>query len=1247
MLENVVKIKAYLGDKKILKNILIDTGAAVNLLDKLTWEEIGKPFLEVYDEKINSVKSSQPLNILGVTKIKLSLKEVILDVKFVVSENLTQECILGAPFLYEHDCRIEFKKGCIQLLGISIPIIQIKGEEVDVKMFESVKIPANHAIFIEAVADIPLKGDIVFEPKQIPNLTSMPVLTKLYKDRRLKIQVWNQSCDEVILYKYTHLGTIQNADVHTEDSFKCINHVGVNVNGNFNGDIAELFDWKNCAGTREEKERLKNVMRCYEDVISKFDGDVGRTDVARHEIDTGTHKPVKIPPRRIPLGLREEAEKIVKDMQQKGVIRESISSWSSPIVLVKKKDGKLRFCVDYRELNKITVKDAYPLPRINDILDTLGGAAFYSTLDLTSGYWQMEVDEKDRCKTAFSYGRGLYEFNVLPFGVCNGPASFQRLMEEILGDCVGKICSVYFDDLIVYGKNEEEHLKNLQTVLMKFRKAGMKIRPDKCELFRDNVKFLGHMVSKDGIFMDPAKVKAIINWAAPTNLKELETFLGTCMYYKIYIKNFSEIVAPLTKLTRKNEAFRWGVECKKAFEEIKKCMTTSPVLAYPVIGIPFVLDTDASNSGLGAVLSQEIDGKERIIANFSRMLNKPERKYCVTRKELLGLVDSIKYFKQYLLGQKFLLRTDHSSLKWLTSFKDPEGQVARWLERLSEFNFDIEYRPGKKHGNADGLSRCKQCGDINEEIIINEEIVQEEPQVVCLVNLAPDVTIQSEEWKEAQKNDDEIGNVYSAFLNNQFEEEATKFIDKVGQCHITANGLLATTRKNGNKEVEIVIVPKVKRKEILELAHDHRLSGHMGISKTVKKLKERFYWPKLSRDVIEYIKTCQNCQQTKPGNKKRFAEMKNIKVSRIMEKIGIDIVGPVEATPDGYKYLLVIVEYFSKWAEAIPIKNQEAKTVANALMNEFICRYGVPESIHTDQGRNFDSELIQELCKLLSSKKTRTTAYHPQSDGLVERTNRTIKNLVRPCMGKENWMQVIPQIMFAYRSSVHESTGYTPAELWFGRQYKLPLDLLKPTPDTTPYVPHSEYVEKLKESIESNFMIAAGNDDKKKMKQKVYYDRKAFGKPYEENDLVWLEIQNQKKFGNAWNGPFMIEKKLNDCVYVIKDPKNKLKKKTVHFNKLKPCIQRNDEGQKENEVIIKKRRENDIDFGMIGGALNCLRNNICDVPRNVQVQVEVHVPEPIVEQARPPARRLSQIPVPRRERRIIRPPVRYDDYLMQ
>lgn len=604
MLENVVKIQVYLEDKEI--NVLIDTGAAVNLLDKLVWEEIGKPNLEDYGERINSVKNNQPLNILGTTNIKMRFKEIVLDVKFVVSENLNQQCILGVPFLYEHDCIIELKKRRIQLLGISIPIIQIQCKEINVKMFRSVKIPAHHAVIIEAVSEIDLKGEIIFEPKEIPNLTLMPILTKLYEDRKLKIQVWNQSSESIILYKSTNLGKIQNANIEKGNNFNCVNNVDMNDVTKKNGDIAELFDWKNCVESRDEIDKIKNVLRSFEDVISQYDGDVGRTDVARHEIDTGNHKPIKIPPRRVPFGLREEAEKIVKDMQQKGVIRESISSWSSPIVLVKKKDGKLRFCVDYRELNKITVKDAYPLPRISDILDTLGGAAFYSTLDLTSGYWQMELEEKDRCKTAFTYGRGLYEFNVLPFGVCNGPASFQRLMEEILGDCIGKNCSVYFDDLIVYGKNEEDHLQNLHMVLSKFRKAGMKIRPEKCELFRKEVKFLGHMVSKEGFFMDPGKVKAITNWAIPTNLKELETFLGTCMYYKIYIKHFSEIVSPLTKLTRKNEAFKWGIECQEAFKKIKECMTTSPVLAYPVFGIPFVLDTDASNSGLGAVLSQVI-----------------------------------------------------------------------------------------------------------------------------------------------------------------------------------------------------------------------------------------------------------------------------------------------------------------------------------------------------------------------------------------------------------------------------------------------------------------------------------------------------------------------------------------------------------------------------------------------------------------------------------------------------------------
>ena len=382
------------------------------------------------------------------------------------------------------------------------------------------------------------------------------------------------------------------------------------------------------------------------------------------------------------------------------------------IVLVSKKDGSTRFCVDFRKVNSITTKDAYLLPRVDDTLDALTGSQWFSTLDLISGYWQVEVDPADREKTAFCTTEGLFEFTVMPFGLCNAPATFQRLMDTALaGEWRRSV--VYLDDIIIPGKTFHEHLSNLVIVFERLRKAGLKLQPSKCAFCRKQVAFLGHILSTDGIATDPAKTEKVAKWREPTSRREVQQFLGLANYYRRFVQDFAKIAKPLHRLTEKTARFVWTQECQKAFEELRSRLVSAPILAFPDYEKEFIVDTDASNDGIGAVLSQiQEDGNEKVIAYASRVLSKPERQYCVTRRELLAVVTFLKHFRHYLLGRRFTVRTDHGSLTWLQNFREPEGQLARWIERLQQYNFTIIHRPGRSHGNAYAMSclPCRQCG---------------------------------------------------------------------------------------------------------------------------------------------------------------------------------------------------------------------------------------------------------------------------------------------------------------------------------------------------------------------------------------------------------------------------------------------------------------------------------------------------------------------------------------------------------
>ncbi|GFV91619.1 retrovirus-related Pol polyprotein from transposon 17.6 [Trichonephila clavipes] len=468
----------------------------------------------------------------------------------------------------------------------------------------------------------------------------------------------------------------------------------------------------------EQKISAERLFQEFEDVFSRNSSDIGHTTVTQHRIDTADHPPIKQHPRRLPFAKQEEVGTLLREMQENDIIEPSSSPWASPIVLVRKKDGSTRFCVDYRKLNDVTKKDSYPLPRIDDTLDTLSGHNWFSTLDLKSGYWQVEIQPEDREKTAFTSGQGLWQFKVMPFGLCNAPATFERLMETVLKGLTFEACLIYLDDVIIGGRTFEEHLQNIRKVLSKLSDANLKLNPSKCKFFQKEVNYLGHIISAEGVRTDPEKVSAVKNWKRPENLRELRSFLGLCTYYRKFVKGFSNIARPLHKLTESKQKFQWTKECEDSFLQLKEALTSSPILIYPQPDKPFILDTDASNESVGAVLSQEIDGQERVVAYWSKCLSKPERNYCVTRKELLAIVKAIEHFHHYLYGQKFLLRTDHASLTWLMNFRNTEGQVARWIQRLNEYYFDIRHRKGSSHGNADALSRrpcpenCRHCSRV-------------------------------------------------------------------------------------------------------------------------------------------------------------------------------------------------------------------------------------------------------------------------------------------------------------------------------------------------------------------------------------------------------------------------------------------------------------------------------------------------------------------------------------------------------
>ena len=723
----------------------------------------------------------------------------------------------------------------------------------------------------------------------------------------------------------------------------------------------------------------------------------------------------------------------------------SNSAWSSPIVLVTKKDGSTRFCVDYRRLNDLTVKDAYPIPRVDECLDSLTGSKWFSCLDLNSGFWQIGLDPADKEKTAFATSLGLYQFTVMPFGLANAPSTFERLIEDVMRGYQWEICLVYMDDVIVPSPIFEESIVRLELVFQRLSEANLKFKPSKCILFQHRVKFLGHIVSEEGVSTDPDKIMAVKEWSSPRSAKQVRSFLGLCSYYRRFVRDFAQIARPLHKLCEKGSKFLWSKDSEDSFQSLKLTLTTAPILAYPQLGQQFILDTDASEHSVGAVLSQVQDDQERVIAYMSKTMNVHERVYCVTRKELLAVIVDLRNFHTYLYGQNVLLRTDNAAVSWMRNLKKTTGQVARWLQELGTYDFTVVHRPGKRHVNADTLSRmpCKaykrqqdaasthndesdEGSDVTE---LAEDIGYSEGIQTCAVTRQQDreAFVQGpvllDGWNHSdirlsQMEDADTGPILVLVKEKKLRPEWSAISSKSSffktlwrnwdrlEVHSTIL-YKRWSQEDTVSEILQLIVPKSRRAEVMEMHHSIPSAAHLDAKRTMERIKNGFYWPGMKVSVTEFCRFCDSCAARKPSPKQNKAPMGHISSGAPMEKVCIDILGPLPLTRQKHKYILVITDIFTKWTEAVPLPDQEARTVTKAFVDTFVSRFGTPLQVHSDQVRNFEAKIFQEMCTYLHIEKTRTTSLRPQANGSVERFNRTLINMLCTVrMTKHNGMNI-------------------------------------------------------------------------------------------------------------------------------------------------------------------------------------------------------------------------------------------------
>ena len=671
--------------------------------------------------------------------------------------------------------------------------------------------------------------------------------------------------------------------------------------------------------TSEQEADVHGLQLEFSDVFSKTRRDYGRTSLLTHSINTEGAAPIKKTPYRVPQSYMAAAEQHVKEMAEDDLIEPSFSPWRAPIVMARKKDGSLRFCTDFRGLNSVTVTDAHPLPRIDSAIDQLTGSVFFSSLDLSAGYWQVEIDPQDREKTAFSVGKGLWQHKLMAMGLKNAPPTFQRLMELALNGVDWQHVLVYIDGICLFSTTFEQHLALLLDVLIKLRAAKLKLKPSKCQLFQRSVVFLGHEVSANGVRPNPTNIEKVATWRTPKNVSEVRSFLSLASYYRKFCKDFPTVAEPLQRLTESKTTFQWSEECDAAFNQLRQQLTSPPLLVYPQFDKDFRLDCDASKFVIGTVLSQGEWDKECVVAYASKSLSSSQRNWVTYDREWWAIVWSVRHFRPYLAGRHFTVVTDHQLLVGSTNIdpaSDPTNRRARLAIELSTYDFDIVHRDGSKHTNADALSRspAETVNNIHIDVIEDLKVQQQND---------PNIS-QLRGWIEQ-------GQKAPASTIKEKGFELRKLFDQYDRYSIKDGVVYRRWKPTNKDEWQLqIILPKAMRENVICSLHDKScLLCHV---KTLNRVKDRYFWPGMFTDVKEWCEKCVKCQKKRDAVPKLRAPLQPITTSRPRELVTIDLV-EYPVSNDGNRYALVVIDNFTKYLELFPIKDGTAVTIADKLAN--------------------------------------------------------------------------------------------------------------------------------------------------------------------------------------------------------------------------------------------------------------------------------------------------------------------------
>lgn len=1156
----------------------------------------------VNKSEIISIKgiANDVIDSLGTLSVNLIFKEITISHIFhIVPDyfNIPSDGILGKDFNKSHKTRIDYEDMTFTIRTPEFNLILPINSEPKQNMVSVPPRCESYRIFhIENFS-----GSCVIPSQEI--FPGIFIPNTIVSDKNPMLKILNTN-SESKTFKNSINNSLNLSDFHIFKAEKTENHKQL-VNESRVEKLRNLFA-KNIP--EHVKEKLIHLCSQYADVFALPGDRLTVNNFYSQKLRTKSDAPVYVKNYRLPHTQKEEINRQVENLLKNDLIEPSVSSYNSPLILVPKKslngEQKWRMCVDYRMLNKNLIGDKFPLPRIDDILDSLGKAKFFSVLDLFSGFHQIPIEQASREMTAFSTEKGSFRWKVVPFGINVAPNSFSRMMSIAFSGLPSHQSFIYMDDIIVIGCSIEHHLKNLKSVFDVCRKYNLRLNPEKCEFFRHEVTFLGHSCSARGIKPDNRKLDAIDRYPRPTDKESTRRFTAFANYYRRFIDNFAGIAAPLNRLTRKKVEFVWNEECEQAFITLRNCLKNPPILSYPSFEHPFIVKVDASIKHCGGVLSQNYTGHDLPISFISKSFQKGELNKPIIEKELLAIHFAITSFRPYLYGQKFTVKSDHRPLVYLYNLKNPASKLTRIRLELEEYDFVVEHIKGKDNVVADALSRVsinelkekaadillitrsmsrKQAETVEKEkekqnLLISPKIIYEQcrqfnkkvPRVRCTMisdnsQIKISAHINHKNLVEFSLTGDfsKIELIVEIIFKSLEREMKIKRKNKIQwPCDDNIFKFISMQKfkEIGEKtlnELNISIIPKVhiikdkdEKLKILQSCHDDPLfGGHSGQAKLYSKVRSQFYWKNMRKDVVKFVNSCEKCKLNKRKNKVKMPMFITPTPQNPFDIVIADPIGRLPTSNNRNEYALTVMCDLTKFLIAVPLKDKSAATVARAIFENIILTFGLFGELRSDCGTEFKG-VLSELCKLLRIDQKISAPYRHETVGTIERSHRTFNEYIRAYVSNvEDWEEYLKYFTFSYNISPHTSLGnkYTPYELVFNKKPILPFNLdklvVEPIYNIDNFALESKYKLQKAHKEAQRLLHAA------KLRNKTIYDKNMLEIEVKVNDNIYVENLPYDKHKPIYSGPFVVSS-LNPPNVTFIDTKTN-RERTVHMNRIR------------------------------------------------------------------------------------------------